>query len=120
MKSPAVTAHRWGSIEVEGFGGFKDAKLYPGGARSWDWNETGTRHEPGIQPEDVQELLDVGAEVVILGCGHHERLCVPKETVAWLEQRGVEVRVLPTPDAVGKYNELAETVAVAALLHSTC
>ena len=45
---------------------YKDAKLFPGGSREWNWRETGTEHVPGIQPADVQELLDHGAKVVVL------------------------------------------------------
>ncbi|HNG96476.1 MAG TPA: hypothetical protein PLB32_26980, partial [Acidobacteriota bacterium] len=56
-KSPRITQISWGHIEVEGLGAGKDFKLFPGGGREWDWNETGTRHVPGIQPTDVQELL---------------------------------------------------------------
>src|SRR5690606_40772234 len=48
--SPRISRLSWGQIEVAGHGAFKDAKLYPGGAREWDWSETGTRHVPGIQP----------------------------------------------------------------------
>ena len=33
-----------GKIEVEGTGTLRDAKLFPGGAREWDWRETGTEH----------------------------------------------------------------------------
>jgi hypothetical protein len=59
--SPLVTHLSWGRLQVEGWDGqFKDAKLFPGGAREWDWSETGTSHEPGIQPADVEELLDRG------------------------------------------------------------
>jgi hypothetical protein len=36
--------------EVEGHPPFKDAKIFPGDAREWDWRETGTRHVPGINP----------------------------------------------------------------------
>ena len=57
MSSPAITHLSWGKLEVADHGTFKDAKLWPGGARAWDWSETGTRHEPGIQPADVAELL---------------------------------------------------------------
>jgi hypothetical protein len=49
-------------MEVEGHPPFKDAKVFPGGAREWDWRETGTRHVPGIQPADVQELIEHGAK----------------------------------------------------------
>jgi hypothetical protein len=56
----------WGTIEIEGAGTFRDAKLFPGGAREWNWHETGTEHVPGIQPADVSELLDKGATTVVL------------------------------------------------------
>jgi hypothetical protein len=56
-RSPRILAVRWGRMGVEGIGAGKDFKLYPGGGREWDWNETGTRHSPGIQPADVEELL---------------------------------------------------------------
>jgi hypothetical protein len=61
MRSPRIMALAWGKIEVEGAGTLRDAKLFPGGAREWDWRETGTEHTPGIQPTDVRELLDHAA-----------------------------------------------------------
>lgn len=120
MQSPRIVRIAWGAIEVDGFGLFKDAKLFPGGARAWDWNETGTRHSPGIQAADAEELLAAGATVVILSRGVDRQLQVPAETVAFLEGKGVIVHVLPTPEAAELYNGLVATVAVGALLHSTC
>jgi hypothetical protein len=76
LRSPWILQLSWGRLEVESLGTFKDAKLYPGGGREWDWRETGTRHVPGIQPADVAELLDHGAEVVVLSKGVLERLQV--------------------------------------------
>ena len=58
LASPRISSISWGRMEVEGVGSAKDFKLWPGGGRPWDWNETGTRHEPGIQPADVEELLE--------------------------------------------------------------
>jgi hypothetical protein len=60
-RSPRILAVSWGHMTVAGLGDGKDFKLYPGGGRAWDWSETGTRHEPGIQPADVAELLERGA-----------------------------------------------------------
>jgi hypothetical protein len=71
MHSPHITLLSWGRLEVED-GSFKDAKLFPGGSREWDWNETGTGHVPGIQPADVEELLEHGATVVVLSKGFYE------------------------------------------------
>ncbi len=118
--SPRILHLSWGRLEVEGHPPFKDAKLYPGGARAWDWRETGTRHTPGIQPADVQELLDHGARVVVLSKGMHERLGVCPQTLRFLESRGVAVHILQTEQAVRLYNRLREREAVGGLFHSTC
>lgn len=118
--SPAIEHFEWGRIRVAGLGEFKDAKLYPGGGRAWDWNETGTRHEPGIQPADVEELLAQGAEVVVLSKGVHERLQTCPETLELLAARGVEVQVLQSEAAVAAYEALRGQRRVGALIHSTC
>jgi hypothetical protein len=51
LKSPRILRLSWGHIEV-GHRPFKDAKVFPGGARERDWRDTGTRHVPGIQPDE--------------------------------------------------------------------
>ena len=48
--SPRISLLSWGRIEVEGHPPFKDAKIFPGGAREWDWRETGTRLFPEFSP----------------------------------------------------------------------
>ena len=35
----------------------------------WDGKETDTHHVPGIQPADVEELLDHGSKVIVLSRG---------------------------------------------------
>ncbi|MFO8099658.1 MAG: Mth938-like domain-containing protein [Salinibacter sp.] len=118
---PRISHVSWGCLEIEGRETpFKDAKLYPGGARAWDWNETGTSHSPGIQPADVDELLAHGAEAVVLSRGMNERLQVKPETLQHLNDAGVEVHVLQTEAAVERYNDLREERPVGGLFHSTC
>jgi hypothetical protein len=123
--SPRIQHVAWGQLDVDLPGAdaatFKDAKLYPGGARAWDWTETGTHHTPGIQPADVEELVEHGAEVVVLSQGMNERLQVKAETLRTLDDAGVETHVLQTEDAVERYNALqAEGRPVGGLFHSTC
>ena len=90
-RSPRVTHLSWGRIEVEGrHHPFKDAKLFPGGAREWNWRETGTGHSPGIQPADVEELLARDVEVVVLGIGAYARLGVCPETLKLLSDKGIK------------------------------
>ncbi|MBI4538538.1 MAG: hypothetical protein HY704_03390 [Gemmatimonadetes bacterium] len=111
----------WGCIEIEGGqASFKDAKLYPGGGREWDWREPETEHVPGIQPADVEELIERGVTVVVLSKGMLERLHVCAETLAMLRERGIAAHVLQTEKAVRLYNDLCGREAVAGLFHSTC
>ena len=119
--APKITAISWGRMEVEGLGGAKDFKLWPGGGRPWDWNETGTRHDPGIQPADVEELLEHGSQVVVLSRGQELQLQTSQDTLNVLKARGIESHMEETRAAVELYNELAEQgVPVGGLFHSTC
>jgi hypothetical protein len=119
--SPPVTGLSWGQIEIDGQTRYRDAKLYPGGSREWDWNETGTKHSPGILPADVEELLEHGAEVVVLSRGQQQRLQVASATKELLAERSVDYDVLPTQQAIDRYNELAKRGrAVGGLFHTTC
>jgi hypothetical protein len=120
-RSPEIRDHGWGYVEVEGLGRLRDAKLWPGGGRAWDWNETGTEHQPGIQPADVEELLQHGPEVVVLSRGRQLRLETSPETLTLLTDHDVEVAREETGAAIDEYNRLAaEGRRVAALLHTTC
>jgi hypothetical protein len=119
-QSPRIQRFSWGRLEIEGGKVYKDAKLFPGGSRQWDWRETGTAHDPGIQPRDVQELVENGAGVIVLATGVNGRLKVCSETLEMLKSKGISVQVLPTEEAIHVYNELSETEPVGGLFHSTC
>ncbi len=110
-----------GVVEVAGFGQFRDVKIWPGGARTWDWRETGTRHVPGIQTADVTKLVEKGCEVIVLSRGMHLRLQTHPKTITYLESRGIEVIVEESKACLQRYNELAASGRrVGALVHSTC
>jgi hypothetical protein len=119
-KSPRITNVAWGRVKVEGGQIFKDVKLFPGGAREWNWDETGTQHNPGILPADVQELIDNGATVVVLSKGMLGMLGVTIDAMLELGRKDIPVHVLKTEEAVRRYNALCKTEAVGALIHSTC
>ena len=120
-RSPLISKIKWGKVWVEGYNKpFKDVKLFPGGARTWDWRETGTHHTPGIQTADVVELVEKGAKVIVLSTGFHERLEVSDEALKMLDEAKVKTSVLDSERAVERYNALVETEEVGALIHSTC
>jgi hypothetical protein len=120
-QSPLITDLSWGRMAVEGVGRGKDFKLWPGGGRAWDWRETGTQHVPGIQPADVQELLENSCQAIVLSRGMLRRLQTCQETLDLLESQGIAVHVAETKKAVEIYNDLVQREqAVGGLFHSTC
>jgi len=124
MSETLITDLSWGNMEVSIAGEkqqYKDCKVWPGGAREWRWGETGTHHSPGIQPGDIQELLEHEVEFVILTRGQLGRLGVASETQDFLNERGVEYRIEKTKKAVALFNELVQKgKRVGGVFHSTC
>ncbi|XP_022073530.2 mth938 domain-containing protein [Acanthochromis polyacanthus] len=122
MSSPQIRSLSWGLMTVEGSSApYKDCKVWPGGSRTWDWRETGTDHCPGVQPADLEEVLKKGVDLLVIGRGMSEALQVPSTTLDFVQQKGVEVRVLQTEKAVAEYNKLAiQGAKVGGVFHSTC
>ena len=119
--SPIILDSSWGHMEVEGLAEGKDFKLWPGGGRPWDWRETGTEHDPGIQSADVAELLEHGTEIVVFSRGRELRLQTASSALEELAALGVDVRQEDTQAAIDTYNELArQGLKVGGLFHSTC
>lgn len=99
----------------------KDFKLWPGGGREWDWTETNTHHTPGIQVVDLSELIDHGAEEIVLSRGMFLALQTCSETTKFLEDEGIPFHILETKKASSFYNQLIDNgIAVGGLFHSTC
>ena len=124
MTETLITDLSWGNMEVSIAGEklhFKDCKVWPGGARAWDWGETGTHHSPGIQLVDIEEVLEKGAETIILTRGQFGRLDISPQVETFLRERGVDYHIEKTKKAVALYNELVQKgKRVGGLFHSTC
>jgi hypothetical protein len=81
------------------------------------WRKEGHR----VQLEDVASILDLDFEVIIFGTGANGRVRVDDEVVRAFKERGKEVIVAMTGEAVKVYNELLKKnrkVILAA--HLTC
>jgi hypothetical protein len=122
--SPTIIHLSWGEIEVRVVGKvhrFKDCKIWPGGAQEWDWKATGTNHSRGIQVADVVELMEKGAEVIVLSRGQLNRLTVAKETREFLQDNDIPFYMEETGKAVEQFNQLSQQgKAVGGLFHTTC
>ena len=124
MTETLITDLSWGDMEVSIAGekqNFKDCKVWPGGAREWRWDETGTHHDPGIQPADIEEILAQDIDVIVLGRGQLGRLGVSAETDELLRKRGISYHTEKTRKAVALFNELVQRgKRVGGVFHSTC
>ncbi|MEW5939179.1 MAG: Mth938-like domain-containing protein [Chloroflexota bacterium] len=114
----------WGRMIVEVNGAileFKDCKVWPGGAKTWDWNVTGTRHQPGVQLADIEEILEQGVEVVVLSRGMDLMLHTCPETEELLRSKGIDYHIEETKRAVELFNQLSQQgKRVGGIFHSTC
>lgn len=120
---PVITKAVWGQINTQHHGqesSVRDLKIWPTGTKEWNWNETGTRHNPGIQQADLQELLD-HVDIIILTRGVQSVLQVPQETIDYAIAQGKTVLVGETPVMIDVYNSLVQQgKRVGGLFHSTC
>lgn len=126
--APIITKAIWGQIDTQHKTAQKsltkfsarDLKIWPNGTKEWDWKETGTRHNPGIQPADMQEFLD-DVDIVILTRGVQSVLQVPQETIDYAVAQGKVVLIGETPVMIDVYNSLIQQgKRVGGLFHSTC
>ena len=91
--------------------------------RVWEdwWREQGHR----LSLADLKEVFKVHPKILIVGTGAMGRVQVPVETSQAIEQRGIELHVLPTGQACRLYNALYDALEagerkVVAALHLTC
>ena len=76
----------------------------------------GTSH--GIGPAELKQVCKGGPQTLVIAAGYGGVAKLRKEGRAWLEKKGITCEVLPTPDAVQRYNELSGPRAI--LVHVTC
>lgn len=113
---PHIEEFSFGSITIDGVRYTDDVIIYP-----WAVDDTWWRDEGHVlKTQDLDEVLNAEPEVLVVGTGAHGRVEVRDEVRRVLDERGIELVVAKTPQAVEEYNHLqAEKCAVAAL-HLTC
>jgi hypothetical protein len=112
-----ITDYHFGHIEVEGVAYSSDVIVTADAVRDGWWRKEG--HELAI--EDLDAVVDAQPDVVVIGSGYFGRMKVPESSRAFLQDKGIQVQVLKTGDAVSLFNELQGKYArVVAALHLTC
>jgi hypothetical protein len=119
MRHPGAVArlegYRFGRILVDGAEETRDLIVLPGRVvRDW-WRSDGH----SLVLDDLEGVLDELPPHLVVGTGADGRMQPDPATLEQLRARRIDVEVLPTPEAVRRYDELDPDLAAAAL-HLTC
>lgn len=107
----------FGSIQIDGRTYTTDVLVYPDGRVSDNWWR---RHGHRLALEDLEALLAAEPDVIVIGAGVYGRVQPEPGLEKALQQRGVELVMDPTGDAVVHFNELTPRRRTAAGFHLTC
>lgn len=111
----------FGSAIIQGTKHIRDLILLPDG--------TIVRRDGGfwvigshcIGKKEVEQLYSTGAEIIVIGIGVLSRAHLSEEAKTYTEKQPAQIFVLPSRDAVRKWNQLSdEGKKTAALIHITC
>ena len=112
---PEIDAYGFGHVTIDGHEETCDVIVLPHRVvRGW-WRKEGH----GLVLEDLDAVLDELPERLLVGTGAYGQLRPDPATLETLRDRGVDVEVLPTADAVRRYAQL-DPRKTAAALHLTC
>jgi hypothetical protein len=111
-----IDSYSFGRIIIDGVLFTSDVIIYPDHVDSSWWRKEGHY----LQTVDLSDALSVMPDILIIGTGNLGEMAVPKDTVAFIKSKGIDVRVERTGYAVELYNILRNKGSVVAALHLTC
>lgn len=112
-----ITDYHFGQIAIDGQACTSDVIITPEGVEAGWWRQEGHR----LAITDLYAVVDARPDIVVIGAGYAGRMQVPEATRAYLEAKGIRVRVSKTRDAVEAFNALQQQYArVVAALHLSC
>jgi hypothetical protein len=110
-----IDEYEFGRIVVDGQEERRDLIILPNRiVRNW-WRRDGH----ALVLDDLEDVLGELPDHVVVGTGAAGQMRPDPETVRSLEERGVNVEAMRTPDAVRRYLDL-DPATTAAALHLTC
>ena len=110
-----IEDYSFGRVTVDGEEHTRDVIVLPDRVVGGWWRRDGH----GLVLEDLEDVLDELPPRLLVGCGAYAQLHPDPAAVESLRERGVEVEVLPTAEAISRYGEL-DPRRTAAALHLTC
>ncbi len=109
-----INSSVFGSITVDGTVYRHDVYVVPSGkVEEREYGHTFTK-------DQVEHVLKENPDIVVIGKGPSGFASLSDDARAFLEKAGVEVIEVDTPAIVDRFNKLAESKRVAAIIHVTC
>jgi hypothetical protein len=109
-----IKSSTYGSITVDGKTYSHDVYIFPSGkVEEREYGHTFTK-------EQIEHLLKEKPEVLVVGKGTSGMAALSDGARSLLEEKGIEIIEGHTPDIRDKFNELAKTKKLAAIIHVTC
>jgi len=111
-----IDRYEFGLIVIAGQTFRNDILIWPGRIKGDWWRKEAHL----LQLDDVPEVLAANPQVLVVGQGEPGKMQVDPALAAYLQDRGVELMVLPTREACRVINDLCGVRRLAAALHLTC
>ena len=118
---PKIDSFSFGSIVVDGKKYRRDLIFLPAGTVKQRKGGFWMFGDHNIKREEIEELFQAGAQVALVGIGTSSKASVSDEAKKYVEEANLDVSILSSTDAVGKWNQMLDQgKKVAALIHITC
>lgn len=111
-----IDRYEFGHMVIDGQAFRTDLLIWPGRIKSDWWRREGHL----LQLEDVTEALAADPQVLVVGTGNPGNLRVDPDLADYLQEKGIDLIIKPTREAVPVINDLAPRRRLAAALHLTC
>jgi len=113
-----IDEYSFGRMKVEGIEFTSDLIIYTDGRIQDNWWRAQGHN---LVPEDIPKVLDAAPEKLVIGTGANGMMKVSESVLKLCRNRGIEVEVYRTADALRPFNENTEAgTVVAACFHLTC
>jgi hypothetical protein len=110
-----IDDYRFGHIVIDGEEQTRDVIILPGRLVTNWWRHDGH----SLVLADLDDVIEELPEHLVIGSGAHGRMQPEPAALEGLRQRGIDVEVYQTGEAVKRYGEL-DPRSTAAALHLTC
>lgn len=120
MKSPScpiqIDNYRFGEIIVDGQAYKNDLIIFPDHVSPQWVREKGH----SLTHSDLEKVFPVDLDLLLIGTGAYGRMKVPDHVQEQIQTSGLKIKIQKTKEACQTYNELCDSLRVAAALHLTC